>query len=261
MRIAHVGADEMSSEGHLRSVEEARANIEDALQAEDDQDLGDEWRGLSPDVQHQVAYAVASALTRLHEEKKEQARRKRRAKARKWYWKERKRIQEQVERIAGSPEVSILATITFHTFEECLCPHGRNWPYCESLGQRLVSLRKTNPDASSTYYRSQELRKAQIDPDMARLGEDVCTPGTHAQGPPPQRSAPRNGRPSKVVERTLLDTVIPDLRQADWSYERICEFLATLLIHSFGRKSPSRFNLARALDRLRRKLRPTKTPT
>ena len=75
------------------SVEEAQEEIESALQAEVDQGLYRKWRVLPLDTKHQIVYAVASALTVLDEEKKEQARRERRAKARKWYWKERKRIQ------------------------------------------------------------------------------------------------------------------------------------------------------------------------
>jgi hypothetical protein len=138
----------MLNEVHPPSVEEAPERIESALQAELDQGRYREWRILPLDTRRQVADAVVSALTKLDEEKTEQARRKLRAKARKWYWKERKRIHGQLERIAGSPEVSILAKITLRDFEECLCSHGWNWTYCESLGQRLVSLREATPDAS-----------------------------------------------------------------------------------------------------------------
>ncbi len=91
----------MSNEAHPSSVERAQAEIESALQAELNQELYRRWRVLPLDTRRQVADAVASALTILDEEKKEQARRKRRVKARKWYWKERKRIQEQLEKIAG----------------------------------------------------------------------------------------------------------------------------------------------------------------
>jgi hypothetical protein len=250
----------MSNEVHPPSVEEAREQIESALQAEVDQGLYREWRSLPLDTRHQVADAVASALTILDEEKKEQARRKRRTKARKWYWKERKRLQEQLERIAGSPEASILAMIKFVDFETWLCPHGWNWDYCESLGQSLISLREAPPDASSA-YRLQDLRKAQIDPDTARLGEDVCAPGTRDRCPPSPRPAPPNGRPTKKVERTLLQTVVPCLKHAGWTYERGYEFLQVLLIYSFGCSTESRGNLAYNLGRLRRNLSPSKSPT
>jgi hypothetical protein len=181
----------MSTEVHPPFVEEAREKIESALQAEDDQGLYREWRLLPLDIRHQVADAVASALTILDEEKKEQARRKRRAKARKWYWKEQKRIQEQLERIAGCPEISILAKITFRNFEECLCPHGWNWTYCESLGQRLLSLREAKPDASSTSYgwrnsgrRTSTQRRLAWEEMSVRLARKVSPPRPSA---PPHR--------------------------------------------------------------------------
>ena len=145
--------------------------------------------------------------------------------------------------IIGSPEVSILAKIKFRDFEECLCPHGWNWTYCESLGQRLISLREATPDASSAYDWLQELRKAQIDPDTARLGEDICAPGTRGQSSPSQHSAPPNGRPTKMVERTLLETVVPCLKHAGWTDTRSCEFLQVLLIHSFGYTTERAANL------------------
>jgi hypothetical protein len=198
----------MSNEDHPPSVEVARAKIESALQAEDDRKLTQNWKLLPPDTKHQVAYAVASALTVLDGEKKEQARRERRAKARKWSWKERKDLIEQVEGIARNSIVLTPPKITFRDFETWLCPHGWNWDYCESLGQSLISLRETPPDASSA-YRLQDLRKAQIDPDTARLGEDVCAPGTRDRCRPPQRAAPPNGRPPQ--EELRLPSRAPDL--------------------------------------------------
>jgi hypothetical protein len=203
---------------------------------------------------------VASALLILDEEKKEQARRERRAKARKWYWKERKDLIEQVEGITRNSIVLTPPKITFRDFETWLCPHGWNWDYCESLGQRLISLREAPRDASST-DRLRDLRKAQIYPNMARLGEDVCAPGTRDQCLPPQHSAPPNGRPVHIVERTLLHTVIPCLKHAGWTYVRSFDFLEVLLIHGFARKTKRPGQLASNLARLWRSLNPTTSST
>jgi hypothetical protein len=246
----------MSNEVHPPPVEKAREKIESALQTEIDLELYRKWRLLPSDTKRQIEYAVASALSVLDEEKKEQARRERRAKARKWYWKERKDLIEQVEGIARNSIVLTPPKITFRDFETWLCPHGWNWDYCESLGQSLISLREAPPDASSA-NRLRELRKAQIDPDTARLGEDVCAPGTRDRCRPPQRSAPPNGRPPQMVDRTLLETVIPCLKHAGWTYVRSCDFLAVLLIYGFGRNPESRATLPRNLNRQWRHLHPT----
>jgi hypothetical protein len=250
----------MSNEAHPSSVERGQAEIESALQAEFDQGLYRRWRVLPPEAKRQIGCAVVSALTVLDEEKKEQARRERRAKAQKWYWTECQDIKEHLRRIAGSVVVLTPPTITFRDFEACLCPHGWNWDYCEYLGQSLISLREEPPDASSS-YRLRDLRKAHIDLDTARLGEDVCMPGTRDQSPPSPRPAPPNGRPTKLVERTLLQTVVPCLKDAGWTYVRSCDFLEVLLIHSFARKTKRPGQLAYNLDRLRRRLGPIQSPT
>lgn len=250
----------MSNAALPSSVERAQAEIESALQVELDQGLYRRWRVLPPDTKCEIGHALVSAFTGGDAERKEHARRERRAKARKWYWKERKALEDHLESIARSAIVLTPPTIKYRDFEECLCPHGWNWTYCESLGQRLASLRGANPDASSTSYWLQELRRAQIDPDTARLGEDVCAPGTRGQSPPPQSSAPPNGRPPQMVERTLLQKVIPCLKQAGWTYVRCCDFLAVLLIYSFGRDPESRATLPRNLNRQRRYLNRSKSP-
>jgi hypothetical protein len=119
----------MSNEEHPSSVEEVREKVLRFLA---------QCSFLPPDTKHQIECAVASALTALGDEKKEQARREHRAKAKKWYWNERKDIKEQLERIARSSIALTPPKITFRDFETCLCPHGWNWTYCESLGQSLI---------------------------------------------------------------------------------------------------------------------------
>jgi hypothetical protein len=256
----------MSHEAHPPLVEEARAKVETALQAADEQELSPrlrflpQWRSLPPDTKCQIVYAVASALTAQDEEEKEQARRERRAKARKWYWKERKDLIEQVERIARNSIVFTPPKITFCDFETWLCPHGWNWDYCESLGQSLLRLREAPSDASSA-YRLRDLRKAQFDPDTGRLGEDVCAPGTRDRCPPSLRPAPPNGRPPKMVERTLLHMIVPCLKQAGWTYVESFDFLARLLINGFGRKAQTPFDLSLALARQWRYLNRSKSPS
>src|SRR5262245_37019733 len=138
----------MSNVAHPSSVEQAQAEIERALQAEFDQCLYRRWRVLPPEAKRQIGCSVVSALTVLDEETKEQARRERRAKAKKWYWNECQAIKEDLRRIARSVVVLTPPTITFRDFEACLCPHGWNWDYCERLGQHLISLREIPPDAS-----------------------------------------------------------------------------------------------------------------
>jgi hypothetical protein len=101
----------MSNEAHPPLIEEVRKSLESALQAEVGQRLYRKWRLLPLDTKHQIVYTVASALSVLDEEKKEQARRERRAKARKWYWKERKDLIEQVE---GMTRNSIVLTPPTH---------------------------------------------------------------------------------------------------------------------------------------------------
>jgi hypothetical protein len=143
--------------------------------------LPEKWKLLPSDIKCSVADAVASALALLPEERKAQAWRNNRRRAKKWYWKACKEVKETFGSIKGREVVSA-SFIVFHPFESLLCPHGWNWGQCEWLGHMLISLKEGTSDSDRKYF-LRELKKAGIDPHEARLGEDVCAPSTREKQP------------------------------------------------------------------------------
>jgi hypothetical protein len=248
------------------STEQVQEQIKDALTQEEidpNLQLLEKWKHLPSDIKDSIANAVASALTLLPEERKAQAKRKNRARARKWYWKERKTIEGLLEQIARSAVVSKgpgKEPIEFYLLDDLLCPHGWNWSHCEGLGKMLISLTEATSDSNRDYL-LRELKKADIDPAQARLGEDVCAPGTRDKGSPSQCSAPPPGRPPKILEKLLLQTIVLCLKSAHWTDEESFGFLAAILIYCFGRKPKAPSTLALALGRQWRSLKSSKVPS
>jgi hypothetical protein len=150
--------------------------------------------------------------------------------------------------------------IEFYSLDDLLCPHGWNWSHCEWLGEMLISLTEA-PSDSNRDYLLRELKKADIDPAQARLGEDVCAPGSRGKGSPSQHSAPPPGRPPKILEKLLLQTIVPCLKSAHWTDEKSFGFLAAILIYCFGRKPKAASTLALALGRQWRSLNCSKVPS
>jgi hypothetical protein len=253
----------MTSVEDRPSVEWVQEKIENALHAESDQELYEKWSDLAPSIQLCSAAAVAAGLAALPEERKALERRMNRTKARKRYWNQRKHVEQLLEEIARSAIGSDgpgKQSIAFHSLDDLLCPHGWNWSHCERLGKMLISLKEETSDSNRDSL-LQELTKAGIDPAKARLGEDVCAPGTRDKGSASPRYAPQPGRPRKILGKALLQTAVPCLKNGGWTNAMSFYFLAVVLTHCFGRSAQPPATLALALGRQWRNLNHSKLPT
>jgi hypothetical protein len=226
------------------SIEELRAEIESFAPPRYREDRRRLFRRLPNDALEFVLRAICAAHSFYRSERASRAAKDAQSE-RKWYWREREKLEREFERIADHDLVRELPPDAIQYFEphEVKCPHGDRRKRCQVIRGRLEQLQLlSNPPLSKYVKRRRseleaELQKAGVDPSTAEP-DQFCEPlRRDPSRVQPLSVKPRGGRPPENLQQYLVLAVIERLTEGGVTVEKSCEYLQDILRLCFREKA------------------------
>jgi len=184
-----------------------------------------------------------------------------------WYWREREKLEKQLEEIGKSHLVrSFLPAVEFYEPDEVDCSHGRRRKRCQEIHGNLVLLRQMQQPPGNKYFHKRlrqfrdKLRREKIDPEKFSPS-DFCAPDFSdraAKIPSFEDKPPAPvGRPPNKLVNYLLETVAMCLVDEGFSIKKGCECVQAILAYCFNDASFHTDSLVKQWRRLTPKRRAT----
>jgi hypothetical protein len=160
-----------------------------------------------------------------------------------WYWKERQRVEHQIEKIRSHPLVMSVGEVVFRQATPG-CPHGRETLECEEIRHNLLAYksRPLYPGAPNNMVRAAAETKERARKFLADYkfdNPDLLNPADFCQSPdlsePWDHEAPAAlpGRPPTLRMQVLKDVMVALKRCRTLSQRRRLEYVERVLRYCF----------------------------